>query len=344
MLGIEVEVENFKGNSPPGWESKEDHSLRNSGREFTIGPVSTGQLQRAIADVCAMAKVEGWHANSRTGIHIHVNMTDKSMEFLHRFVECYLAAERTLFKYAGEWRRWCNFCQPLQDSQEPLIMLRKIMDGTLSTDYLQNLGKYAGLNIVSLAHFGTVEVRILPTTFDYAQICAWVNAIIGIYETARDMEQAGMSYIDYKKAYGLDKIIGSIFRHKNTALEFAEVLDPNDFKKAHRYIRWLEEHSSNQIGVSIKDDVSGWFKMVQHQKTAPPVVGHLLSRTSFYLSAVTTAINDAYHGEEGYPDLFFPIQYVIGASDFKARLDAFANSAGKFGVAIRDILSKNFGV
>jgi hypothetical protein len=242
LLGVEVEVENWNGQPLSRWSNKPDNSLRNNGQEFVTGPVTAGQLQPRLALLCDRAVEDKWQANSRTGIHIHMNMSNQPLDFLVTFVACYLAAERTLFKYAGEWRRWCNFCHPLEEATEPLLHLKQAMSGDkLDPGLITNIGKYAGLNLASLANFGTVEVRILPTTFNYQEIAAWINALLSIYEVALDVYKQNVKVATYIKSVGVDRFAERVFFSTKTgAVMFADSVNLSDIKRAIPRIRWLE--------------------------------------------------------------------------------------------------------
>lgn len=341
LLGVEIEVENWNGIVPTGWVSKEDGSLRNKGREFTVGPARAGEMQSMLADFCRTAIQSKWQATVRTGIHVHVNMSDKDGEFLVRFVECYLAAERTLFKYAGEWRRWCNFCHPLEEANEPLLVLRQIMNGEISPHTLKEMGKYAGLNLCSLLQFGTVEIRILPTTFEYSQLVGWINAILGIYQLADKLHKEGISYIDYVKAHGVSSAVEAVFlSHKISAAEFSDVLSEQDFRKAHRHIRWLVVKTSETWDKEINLDLNALTKIDSKSVDPYDNLKQILNTGAVTLQDITAELNRVYNPKTHQSIYFFKALEGASLSD---SLNALASRTGKFGPAFLKSL-KNFGV
>jgi hypothetical protein len=271
LLGVEIEVENWNGIGLDGWTHKEDHSLRNKGREFVAGPITPGQLQPRLTALLDMAIKGKWVANARTGIHVHMNVSNKPMGFLLSFVSCYLAAERTLFKYAGEWRRWCNFCHPLDEATEPLLALRDLLlEGKDMPDVFRQIGKYAGLNFASLTQYGTVEVRILPTTFDYQQITAWINVLLSIYATAEKLHEEGVTVSDYIKAYGTESLAGLLFfRHTSSVNEFTGVVELSDIRAALPRIKWLQTLSAVDWPLATNVEKLFFAKEVEKKDLSP---------------------------------------------------------------------------
>lgn len=216
-IGVEVEVERWNGHAPDGkylWQQHNDDSLRNGGREFVLGPVCGQQVTDGLRALFATAKEQGWEANARTGIHIHVDASVKGVLFPYYFTSVYLMVEHALYGYAGEWRRWCNFCHSFEDAEESLLSLRKMLLCTDQKSYIKaanDMHRYAGLNFNSLAKHGTMEVRILCTSFDYQYVLNWINFIMSIYKLAEELESKEQNIVDVYKDLGPDRMVRRIF-------------------------------------------------------------------------------------------------------------------------------------
>lgn len=199
-VGVEIEFENWDGtNGTSLWDDVEDHSLRNNGREFiTRGGMVGQQLIDAIEEFCALAKAKGWSEGTpRAAIHIHIDCTDLDLAKgeLATLVSLYSIVEHMLFSYAGEWRRGCGFCDALEDSEADLESLGKAMYDSKGAQLHRivagnYLSKYQALNLMALSKYGTVEFRILPTTFDSKRIITWINMLLQLKQAALDFNTA----------------------------------------------------------------------------------------------------------------------------------------------------------
>lgn len=185
-VGVEVEIEGYDGSrcALAKWESHEDHSLR-GGREFTTrGGMIGEELVNEIHNISTYCLEKNFSDGyPRAGIHLHVDVTDmneKSNTELLNAVCCYLLFESAMFRFAGDWRRACGFCDPLLLSQSGMPKLAKMLLDwdTVSPKSLAGLDKYQALNFLPLVDYGTIEFRVLPTTFDVERILNWVNICI----------------------------------------------------------------------------------------------------------------------------------------------------------------------
>ena len=123
LLGVEVEVEGCKkglptSNSSTGyWLSKEDHSLREGGREFVFAePLFGADAVAAINYLCDEAIAQKWVISERTGIHVHMDMRNMEVEKFQNFCILYALTNdsftdgwvrvetRTSTAYRGIWQ------------------------------------------------------------------------------------------------------------------------------------------------------------------------------------------------------------------------------------------------
>lgn len=198
-VGIEIEFERWDGLNPTTfWEDVNENSVRNKGREFiTRGGMVGEQIVEAVHEFCTLAKEHNYSEGTpRAAIHIHVDCTDLDIAKgeLATLVSLYSIMEHTLFSFAGEWRRGCGFCDALEDSEADLEHLSKAMydkEGeqlmlVVAEGYLH---KYQALNLLSLYKYGTVEFRILPTTFDEQRIITWINILLQLKNAAQNFDR-----------------------------------------------------------------------------------------------------------------------------------------------------------
>lgn len=199
-IGIEVELERAQRATNPestGWQVKPDHSLRD-GLEFTTdGGLVGKELSTAIEKLCAYAMAHKLSEGlPRASIHIHMDVTDlngKHDRELLNFMGCCILCEHLLFGFAGDWRAYTGYCDPLNFSKDDYKALSVILTrwGEMTPQTIreywrgapndgQYLSKYQAVNLLPMQTFGTIEFRHLPTTFDPARIKLWINLLLCI--------------------------------------------------------------------------------------------------------------------------------------------------------------------
>lgn len=214
-VGLEVEVEGWDGDPfvyaaasgkrMSSWQSTEDHSLKVKGREFTCGPICGDRLVNAVRQFCRNAHHREFKISTRTGIHVHLDCTQKSPKFIGHFTAAYMLVEHLLYGFCGQWRRWCGFCHTYYDATHQLSSLREALTTTKEDVFkarINALGRYSGLNLLSISKFGTVELRMLPTTFDAETILFWINCCQSIYNFAEWLEESEKSVVSVFKDTG----------------------------------------------------------------------------------------------------------------------------------------------
>lgn len=116
-FGIEAEYENSKmrewdGEGLTRWRVEPDHSLRTGGIEFVSKPTGMAQVDVALEQMLKVAKIMEAKATQRCGLHVHVNMTDKTFRDLFNVSVLYTLLEPVLFKQYCEGRQESHFCVP----------------------------------------------------------------------------------------------------------------------------------------------------------------------------------------------------------------------------------------
>lgn len=196
LLGVEVEVENcvklYGANEKFAsyWTHKEDPSLRNNGREFVFAePLFGHDAINAIEFLCLRAKEHNWKISTLTGEHVHVDVRNMELEEFRNFMTVYALMEPLIYNWVGDNRHENMFCAPWYISEMDLtvvssIVKKQIPQGSI-LGYLKNLKKYTGLNLQALYKFGTVEFRMLKTTFDPKRTIDWLNIILSLKKYAQ---------------------------------------------------------------------------------------------------------------------------------------------------------------
>lgn len=187
LLGIEIEVENVPKYFEPEfyWQSKEDHSLRNNGREFVSIPLRGAQVPYAIDYLKGMIDIYNpeYDFNPRTSVHVHLNVRDMTWGQVKTLVLLYAIFERHFFHLAGTKREESIFCVPLYKTNQ----LRDLPN--IETN-LGNWHKYNALNLCTLlgangvGNYGTVEFRHLYGTLDKQILVDWINNILCLRNAA----------------------------------------------------------------------------------------------------------------------------------------------------------------
>lgn len=117
--GLELEYENAKitrldTDSTPltRWKLEKDHSLRNNGIEFISRPTALDKMEITFDQMIAAAKSIGATPTSRCGLHVHVNMTDKTFLDLYNLSVLYTLLEPVIFAEYCSGRQESHFCVP----------------------------------------------------------------------------------------------------------------------------------------------------------------------------------------------------------------------------------------
>ena len=184
-LGIEVEVENVLGYSSEGslWQSKEDSSLRNNGREFVTAAIQSQYAMDLLLDLKKRLNKD-ISFSPRTSIHVHVNCLNLTQDTITKLLLKYLVLERDVFNWVGRAREKSIYCVPMLDSFHAQYNLFK--DKILGGDWY----KYQALNLLSLQTLGTVEFRHMYGTLDENTLSAWIGIICELFNSVINREES----------------------------------------------------------------------------------------------------------------------------------------------------------
>jgi len=181
--GVEIEVENgsdcdWTDNSD--WQRVHDGSLRNDGMEFITPPVEMRQLQSMVREYYEQHDNRGYEANIRTGIHVHADMTWRTIEQVAAICAVYAVVEPLMFELCGPEREECIYCVPWYRATDDADLMGNLLE--LDTPrrvrgHLEAACKYSALYIEPLRRLGTIEFRQAPTYASARELMVWAKAV-----------------------------------------------------------------------------------------------------------------------------------------------------------------------
>jgi len=266
-VGIEIEVEGYRTKEDLGgwlnhWSIKEDHSLRNNGMEFVTDQGMVGKdIKLCIENICKLFRHNKYSEGyPRAGIHFHIDVTDlneHSNTQLLNLVLAYMLFEKAVFRFAGEWREACGFCDPLLLSQRDFPNISALLYDWNNLYPLSEgrFSKYQAINFLPLARFGTLEFRQLPTTFDAQRIIDWLCICLSFKQYAVNYD---VDPVDYMDKYGVDGLVNAVFGKWRSAVD--KYIVDAEIKAAALEVRSLRIGRSFSGKKAVKPVLDSWDK------------------------------------------------------------------------------------
>jgi hypothetical protein len=209
-IGIEIELEKvITTKKSELWKTQDDGSLKIDGKEFTICIYSDKTIDALNElDSCLTRK----ESNSRTGVHIHINISDLNIEEILLFIYLYYIFEIPLIKFSGE--RFNNiFCVPLSDFWN------------MFPDSIFDWSKYSAINVLPYTHdknyqLQTIEFRQMRGNFNKEYINLWVQLIVSLkkYVIGKTLKPFFDSLLDANQSSIYKIWLNQIFKDKATNL------------------------------------------------------------------------------------------------------------------------------
>lgn len=144
------------------WNSKEDGSLRNGGREYVLsGPCKVTELDDLIMpffkkfDERARTEIQN---SNRCSTHVHININGFKINELTSVLGLWMAMETPLINWCGEERMKNHFCLSSND-EEGVAEAWSTYLRTGKHPYGNRGLKYSALNILPIWNFGSLEFR-----------------------------------------------------------------------------------------------------------------------------------------------------------------------------------------
>ncbi len=196
-IGIEIELEDpqFPSITPRDlnfWIVKRDGSLRGTGGEFILKPPKP--IEKAIK---SLGILKTWCENNylslnfsrRTSVHIHYNMTDRTIQDIYKVLIVYYLLEEILVKWSSNsYREDSNFCLKLSHADNTLVKLLSINSHQQFKSLTNSNTRYSALNLASLNYFGSLEFRSMEGNMDVPRISTWIRQIDKLISLACEFE------------------------------------------------------------------------------------------------------------------------------------------------------------
>lgn len=213
-IGIEIEVEGNKfpkdGNAPGGsisaslipkaWVYHHDGSLRgHDNAEYVLrSPVKFKEVDKHLDDLWDMFTKYGSKLDdsNRTSVHVHLNVQQWHLSRLASFMSLYISVEEILTQWCGDHRVGNLFCLRAKDAPGIVKTFQYFVENNGNGKITSNF-HYGGINIHSLAKFGSIEIRSLRGVTDVNIIKMWVAILQRLYEMSDSFKDPRESVEDF---------------------------------------------------------------------------------------------------------------------------------------------------
>lgn len=230
FVGVEVEVESSHVVNLNYWRQVSEGSI--TGYELVLSKPEYGlSLYEAILELDNVASAVGNNAfGSRTSVHVHIDIRDMTVNQLMNFLALAVMFEPVLYKYVAPHRSANHFCWSMLESQEPLKRLASLYKTARTENaervrsklasFTQGNCKYAGINLSSIARYGSLEFRMHEGTANSTAIIRWINILLSIKEYAMGEDRTPNNILETKMDVGIDSIFHSVLGNYTGVLSY----------------------------------------------------------------------------------------------------------------------------
>ncbi len=175
-----------------------------------------------------------------TSVHCHINILDMTVDQLISFLTLSIMFESILYNYVESHRNKNHFCLATLDAQDIITRIkdfvreyRRTGDSNvrrvLSGLFTQSRTKYAGINLSSIAQYGSLEFRMHQGTHQSNDLIRWVNIIQTIKAYAMGEDRTPSNILETKQEIGIttlfQQVLGDYSMHLETDGLEQEILD-----------------------------------------------------------------------------------------------------------------------
>lgn len=246
-VGVEIEIENapkLREINSAFWLAKADGSLREGGTEIVLTKPLTGtKLVFALDEAFNVLLKKSMKCSPRTGIHVHLDAGDMTVEQIRNNCVAYALVEEPIFKWVGEYRESNNFCMPWYEAEADIEVLCDIFTNKARflTMEARRLHRYSAMNLQALHKFGSIEYRHLKTTLDKNRVFMWINMLLSLKKYSMQA-QSGEKILEIYREIGSKKFLKEVFGVYSSDLD----------------------HKAIQLGETIANDIVGYKHRVDN--------------------------------------------------------------------------------
>lgn len=209
-IGVEIEMEGE--NLPhhvPYWKNERDGSLRGESIEYILQkPMELEEVKKSLSALEDSLKENKASVKDtyRAGVHVHLNVQDKTLAQVFTIGCCYLVLEKLLTNWCAPSRVGNHFCLRASDAEGLTYYLRRFL---IDEDwaYLNSDGiRYSGINFKSVTKLGSLEFRTLESTTNFNKIYVWARMLNSIKVFSERFENP-VDFIEWVKAKGTEHFL-----------------------------------------------------------------------------------------------------------------------------------------
>lgn len=208
------------------WKVKHDGSLHDNGAEYLFGrPLFGEDAIQALVGLINFANEKEFKVTIRTGFHLHVDVRDMTRRQLAIHNVLYALFEKAVYRFVGHNRDENVFCLPWYRSDAMSNHVNKINSDfhnlRVASEELAE-EKYSGLNLDSLARFGSVEFRHALSSKDLDWVIKWINICLSFKKAAITLDTTPLEVIHNLSVVGPENLARQVFGDLYDTLRYPE--------------------------------------------------------------------------------------------------------------------------
>ncbi len=183
QYGVEIECSACEGYDGDfrgicAFIDKHDGSVGAFGREFTSPPLKGEAGLDEVRKLCDYAERNGWMANERCGLHVHVDVRALDIKRLQAIACAFYLARDVFGSLVRSDRLRNQYCAGANENMADYLQ-------KLDWHYFSEcLDRYCWVNWAAYSKHGTVEVRLHHGTVEVEEICTWVELCVKFVDWA----------------------------------------------------------------------------------------------------------------------------------------------------------------
>jgi len=181
-FGVEIETAECEGyrshRASTLFGAKFDGSI--GGMEFVSPPLKGDQGLDEVSKLCDIASDNDWTVDSDCGLHVHIDVTNESMQRLRRIAYAFAKTQEVWQSFTTPYRaKDCCYCTPIR--WKPYQVFSKDV-----RNFGRDQSRYQWLNLAACERHNTIEIRIHEGTLDGDAICNWIKALVRFADWAAE--------------------------------------------------------------------------------------------------------------------------------------------------------------